>query len=126
MHGKQVPGSVIGHVGAAEVNRTTAYMQDLISRLHLPDKLLVIHQFTTHMVRQRKKLKARAGIDTVLNSDGFGTPREKKARYRDLAPKPGSPFFRGFKLFYVEDTGLMSPSAVRHLKPGPVDLVIYE
>ena len=33
--------------------------------------------------------------------------------------------FDGFKLFYKEDVGLMSPRQVLHLHPSP-DVVVYE
>jgi len=122
----QVPGEVIGHVTAGEVNRVTAYVQRLIGRLGLPEKLLVIHQFTPNMLRSKAKLRDRPGIDLVLNSDGFGTAAAKRSKYRQLAPRATSPFHRGFKLFYKEDTGLMKPGQVLKLRPRPVDLVIYE
>jgi len=122
----QVPGEVIGHVTAGEVNRVTAYMARMIRRLGLPEKMLLIHQFTPDMVRKKGRLRDRPGIDLVLNSDGFGTAAAKRAKYRQLAPRARSPFHRGFKLFYEEDTGLMKPGQVLKLRPRPVDLVIYE
>jgi hypothetical protein len=121
-----VPGERIGSVHAREVNRVTRYLQRLINRRNLPEKLVVIHQFTPKMVREKSKLKDRPGIDLVLNSDGFGTAAQKRAKYRQLAPRFRSPFHRGFKLFYKEDTGLMKPGQVLKLRPRPVDLVIYE
>jgi hypothetical protein len=126
MHGGQRPGEVIGHVKAGEVNRATAYVQRLIDRLELPEKLLVIHQFTPNMIRKKGNLRDRPGIDIVLNSDGFGTAGAKRSKYRQLAPRARSPFYRGFKLFYKEDTGLMKPDQVLRLRPRPVNLVIYE
>jgi hypothetical protein len=126
MHRGEVPGEVIGHTTAGEVNRVTAYMSAMIERLDLPEKLLVIHQFTPDMVRKKAKLRDRPGIDLVLNSDGFGTAAAKRAKYRQLAPPKSSPFFRGFKLFYKEDSGLMMPRQVLKLRPRPVNLVIYE
>jgi hypothetical protein len=117
---------VIGHVKAGEVNRATAYVQRLIDRLELPEKLLVIHQFTPNMIRKKGNLRDRPGIDIVLNSDGFGTAGAKRSKYRQLAPRARSPFSRGFKLFYKEDTGLMKPDQVLRLRPRPVNLVIYE
>jgi hypothetical protein len=124
---KQVPNEVIGHVRAAEVNRVTEYVSRLVEENGLPDKLMVIHQFTPDMIRQRATLAERPGIDLVLNADGFGGAADKRLRYRQLAPEAGSPFFRGFKLFYEEDTGpLMTPRQVLGLKPGPVDFVVYE
>ena len=126
MYGGQVPGEVIGHVKAGEVNRATAYVQGMVDRLGLPEKLLVIHQFTPNMIRKKGRLRDRPGLDIVLNSDGFGTAAAKRSKYRQLAPLATSPFYRGFKLFYKEDSGLMKPGQVLKLRPRPLDLAIYE
>jgi hypothetical protein len=119
----QVPGNVIGHVAAREVNATSAWLDQLVRRRNLPRKLFVIHQFTDDMVDDRA-LKLRSGLDMVLNVDGFGGRAVKIAKYRAFtaaAPR----FHQGFKLFYKEDVGLMSPGAVLRMGPPP-DLVVYE
>lgn len=126
MHGDEIPGQSIGHVGAGEVNQVTGFLSRLVEENNLPDKLVVIHQFTPQMIRERDKLRPAPGLDIVLNSDGFGAAADKREVYRKLAPQPGAPFFRGFKLFHAEDTGLMSSRQVLRLKPGPVDFVVYE
>ena len=60
----------------------------------------------------------------VLNADGFGTAPVKISKYhRFTRQSPG--FASGFKLFYEEDAGLMSPSRVLRLRPPP-DFVVYE
>ena len=80
------------------------------------------------------------------NIDGFGTPPLKMDVYAQLANPPvrrqapaktddtelsatqvsQQPHrFNGFKLFYHEDTGLMTPRDVLSLQPVP-DVVVYE
>jgi hypothetical protein len=119
----QVPGQVIGRVGTREVNATTAWLEQLTARNNLPQKLLIIHQFTDGMVDETA-LKPRAHLGMVLNADGFGTPPQKISKYhRFTRQSPG--FHQGFKLFYHEDTHLMSPRRVLRLKPPP-DVVVYE
>jgi hypothetical protein len=120
-----MPGTVIGSVGAGTVNQVSEYLAGLVREGGLPQKLLVIHQFTPHMVRSKAKLEAHPELDMVLNSDGFGGFADKRAKYRELAPRTAR-FDRGFKLFFQEDAGLMSPRQVLRLRPAPVDLVIYE
>lgn len=120
----QVPGRVIGSVDASEVNAVTAWLSDFVNAGNLPDKLVIVHQFTDGMIRRKKGLKVRPGVDMVLNADGFGNAAAKAETYRRVARDRG-PFHTGFKLFYEEDTGLMSPAQVFALNPRP-EVVIYE
>jgi hypothetical protein len=118
----EVPGQRIGSVDAGEVNAVTRWLSRVIRRDRLPQKLLVIHQFTRNMVRDRPRLKAYPGVAPVLNVDGFGNRPDKEAKYRELGQRR---FANGFKLFYKEDTGLMTPARVRALRPSP-RFVVYE
>jgi hypothetical protein len=124
MRPTQVPGRVIGSVDASEINEVTAWLSDFVNAGNLPDKLVIVHQFTDGMIRRKKALKVRPGIDMVLNADGFGTPAAKTATYGRVVRNRG-PFHTGFKLFFVEDTRLMSPKQVLRLRPQP-EVVIYE
>ncbi|HET6551180.1 MAG TPA: hypothetical protein VFG79_22125 [Solirubrobacter sp.] len=119
----EVPGQVIGHVGAREVNATTAWLQQLVDRYDLPQKLLLIHQFTDDMIPEQE-LKPRDGLAYVLNVDGFGTQTLKIAKYREFVAQAPQ-FHRGFKLFYSEDTDTMKPAQVMRLRPRP-DVIVYE
>ncbi|MEA2303715.1 MAG: hypothetical protein QOH43_995 [Solirubrobacteraceae bacterium] len=120
----QVPGKVIGSVGADEVNRTSAQLARIVADGKLPEKLFVIHQFTEDMVRDAQTVVRRPGLATVFNVDGFGDRANKVGKYRALTgTKRG--FHHGFKLFYSEDTGLMAPRSVMALQPRP-DLIVYE
>jgi hypothetical protein len=119
-----VPGERIGHVGAHMVNRVSRLMNRIGRRNDLPQKVLVIHQFTEDMVRNEDEIEPRKRVAIVLNADGFGTPAAKRSKYGQLAPRHG-PLFPGFKLFYEEDTNLMSPRQVLDLRPKPM-FVIYE
>jgi hypothetical protein len=119
----EVPGQVIGRVDSRELNATTAWLARLVARDRLPQKLVIIHQFTDDMVDQTQ-LKARPGEAIVLNADGFGTRANKVSKYRRFTRQsPG--FEQGFKLFYHEDVGMMTPREVLRLKPPP-DVIVYE
>ena len=120
----QVPGQVIGHVEAREVNAVSAWLSQLTVERKLPQKLFLIHQFTNDMVDDTQ-LHERAGLAMVLNADGFGTRPLKKAKYKAFTSSPRRFFGEGFKLFYREDTNLMTPRQVLRLKPPP-DVVVYE
>jgi hypothetical protein len=119
----EVPGQVIGQVASREVNATSAWLEKLVADNELPEKLFVIHQFTDDMV-DHTRLKQREGLAMVLNVDGFGGQEIKKAKYRNFA-REAKDFHHGFKLFYEEDTDLMSPRQVLRMRPRP-ELVVYE
>ena len=119
----EVPGQVIGQVDAREVNATSAWLAQLVARHELPQKLFIVHQFTDDMVDDTQ-LKRRDELAIVLNADGFGSRPVKVAKYKAFT-RAAKTFHQGFKLFYEEDLGLMSPAAVLRLRPAP-DVVVYE
>ncbi len=120
----KVPGEVIGQVDAEVVNDVAKLMSEQVRELGLPQKLLIIHQFTDDMIRNVDKLKKFPGVALVLNSDGFGTAELKSGTYGRLAPSKQPPY-PGFKLFFTEDTGLMSAQEVLDLQPRP-KVIVYE
>jgi len=120
----QVPAKVIGSASASSINAVAGYLSRLVARRHLPDKLLVVHQFTSSMLPDRDDIVRPNGLEVVLHADGLATPAEKIHVYNQLA-FPAPPFHAGFKLFYQADTGLMTPAQVMALKPQP-EVVTYE
>lgn len=127
----QIPGKVIGSTTAAKVNEVSAYLDQMVAENELPQKLLLVHEFTESMIENRKGLVPRPNLAIVFNVDGFGTPEQKMGKFADLTTEPDRPdfVFTGFKLFYEEDTRggsrLMSPYEVLDLDPQP-DVVVYE
>ena len=122
MDAGEVPGDVIGSVDAAEVNSVSSWLAGVVRENDLPEKLMLVHRFTEAMVERPETLESPPGVELTLNVDGFGTKAQKLDKYRELVPRR---FRAGFKLFYREDTGLMSPREVNALKPMP-DVVVYE
>jgi hypothetical protein len=120
----EIPGEVFGSVDAGVVNAVSARLAAIVRERRLPEKLLVVHQFTPRMVRRKEALRRRAGVELVLDVDGFGTQADKIAKYRELI-RGNEGFAHGIKLFYREDTNLMSPREALALRPQP-QLVIYE
>jgi hypothetical protein len=137
------PGKQIGSTDADTVNQVSDYLARLVRMHNLPQKLVIVHQFTGGMVAGRESVVPRRGLAIVNNIDGFGTQPQKADIYHQLANPPAQPVatngpdgtdltpvvqphrFNGFKLFYHEDTGLMSPAAALALRPAP-DVVVYE
>jgi hypothetical protein len=120
----EVPGQTIGSVSAEEVNQVSSYLSNLVVKHDLPEKLFVIHQFTQSMIANKERVARPPGLAVTMNVDGFGNPANKVSKY-DAFTTEATRFYDGFKLFYEEDTDLMSPAAVLALGPPP-DLVIYE
>jgi hypothetical protein len=120
-----VPGTLIGSTDAATVNRVVRYLHGLVRKYRLPDKMLLVHQFTESMIRNKPQLKPLPGVPLVLNVDGFGGQEVKIAKYRDFTHPRVRHVHNGFKLFYKEDTNTMTPAQVLRQRPRP-DVVIYE
>jgi hypothetical protein len=120
----EVPGKVIGSVTAAEINAVSDYVSAFVADHDLPDKLFVVHQFTTSMIVDKEAVEQRLGLALTMNVDGFGDRSNKESKY-DLFTSEQTRFHNGFKLFYEEDTNLMTPAQVLALRPPP-DLVTYE
>jgi hypothetical protein len=118
-----VPGRRIGSVSAAEVNRVSAWLRDLVARNALPQKLFVLHQFRTDMIDRIGKIQPRRGLVTVQHVDGFGTRGEKMATYR--AVQQADQFTMGMKIFYDEDRRRMGPAFVHAIRPR-VRFVSYQ
>jgi hypothetical protein len=121
----EVPGQSIGSVTADEVNEVAAYVSNLVVKHDLPEKLFVIHQFTDGMIVDKARVQRPRGLAVTMNVDGFGNPANKISKYKGFTSSEAAGFHNGFKLFYEEDTNLMSSKAVLGLRPAP-DLVVYE
>jgi hypothetical protein len=136
-----VPGKEIGSTDAATVNTVSEYLAGIVRSRRLPQKVLIVHQFTEGMVTDRDLVADRPGVAIVHNIDGFGTQVEKSSIYGKLAYRvgagaagtigadgsapPAASRYNGFKLFFHEDTGLMTPQQALALEPPP-DVVVYE
>ncbi|MGH2944441.1 MAG: hypothetical protein ACRDLN_16900 [Solirubrobacteraceae bacterium] len=120
----ELPGQVIGSVTADEVNAVAAYVSRIVTENDLPEKLFVVHQFTSGMIKDKQRVVPHRGLAVTMNVDGFGDRPNKISKYAEFTSEPAR-FNDGFKLFYEEDTNLMSPGAVLDMRPPP-DLVVYE
>jgi hypothetical protein len=119
-----VPGTVIGSVGVDQVNAVARHVAAIVRERKLPEKLFVVHQFTPNMVHGKARMIRPPGLAMTVNVDGFGDQPNKIAKYHQFT-HDGTHNNDGLKLFYTEDTNLMTPRAVLRLAPAP-DLVVYE
>jgi hypothetical protein len=125
-----VPGQAIGSTDAETVNQVAEYLARLVRTHDLPQKLLLVHQFTEAMVTEDEQIVAPPEIALVSNIDGFGTPELKVGVFKQLttpliAPGVDAGKHIGVKLFFKEDERLLSPAAVLALRPQP-EVVVYE
>jgi hypothetical protein len=119
-----VPGTQIGSVQAEDVNAVARHVAAIVRKYNLPQKLFVVHQFTPNMIAGKERVTQPPGLAVTMNVDGFGDRPNKISKYRQFT-HDGTHFHRGYKLFYEEDTNLMTPGSVLALQPRP-DFVVYE
>jgi hypothetical protein len=119
----EVPAQTIGHVGAAEVNAVSRYLARITRNNDLRQKIFMLHQFRTDMIRHIQNVKNRRVLAMVQHVDGFGSQGQKLATYHKVVR--AKQFHQGFKLFYDEDTGLFRPRQVLHIRPR-IQFVSYQ
>jgi alkanesulfonate monooxygenase SsuD/methylene tetrahydromethanopterin reductase-like flavin-dependent oxidoreductase (luciferase family) len=117
-----VPGTQIGTVSAGEVNEVVTWLAGLTRRGDLPQKPLVLHQFTPDMITDRARVLTPPELAVIAHTDGFGTTGTKVRKYAELADPRMHP---GFKVFYRQDVGVMDPAQVLALAPAP-DYISYQ
>jgi hypothetical protein len=117
------PGDKIGAMDAKDINYAIDQLAALVTKYHLPPKVLIVHRFTENMLQNADQIKLDPRVQVVINMDGWGQPWLKFDTYaRCEASKPVQ--FTGFKLFFHNDTRkgdlLLSPEEVLGLRPRPM------
>lgn len=123
---RQRPLGQIGSIGAAEINRTTAWLAELTRNNDLPQKLFVVHQFRLSMIGNEDRLRTdRPEIALLVHMDGQGSAAQKHATWDVVrrARPDGVPL--GWKNFFDEDTPMFTPRATMAKRPRPL-MVSYQ
>ncbi|MGI9252491.1 MAG: hypothetical protein ACR2J8_01995, partial [Thermomicrobiales bacterium] len=120
----QKPGTHIGELTAAQITEAQNILAALVTEKGLPPKILIVHQFLENMILGKQELQPVAGVQVVIESDGFGTPALKQQVYEVLITNDEYEY-SGIKHFYKQDVPVMTPAATLDLDPSP-DLVIYQ
>lgn len=116
----------IGSVTAAEVNATSAWLAELTRSRALPQKMLVLHQFTTSMISERETLDtSHDELAVVIHADGNGGPGAKLATWNKLRENAPTGVTFAWKNFIDEDTPTFTPAETMAIEPTPV-LVSYQ
>ena len=118
------PGLAIGGITGHQVNEVLGYLSALVEQEGLPPKILMVHQFAGRMLHDRDVIERHAGVELSIDMDGIGSPKAKLRGYGLFAITEPSQR-PAFKLFFTQDTPLMTPEEVQALERVP-DLIIYQ
>lgn len=114
----QVPGMDLGHVEGADIQEAVEYVDQIVQKEHLPDKVVLVHQFGNGIVRNKEEIHPTKHVEVPLNYDGFGDAAIKQSAYGKLVRNEPIQY-GGFKLFHKNDKPLMTPKQVLQLDPAP-------
>lgn len=116
----------IGSVTADEINSVSAWLAELTRNRSLPQKMLVLHQFTPSMIVDRERLDtSHDELAITIHADGNGSRGAKIASWDRLRTDPPPGVWWAWKNFYDEDSPTFSPEETYALEPRPV-LVSYQ
>ena len=118
------PGQVhlqqIGSVSAEEINETTEWLAGLTAENNLPQKAVILHQFSMSMIQDRENIKTdHPELEIILHADGHGTPEMKKETWGVLQQGLPEGIHMAWKNFYDEDTPTFTPEQTYNLEPKP-------
>lgn len=120
----EIPGAQLGSLSASDINQAQAALQALAQAERLPPKLLIVHQFADSMLVDAESIDRYAGVDLVIDMDGFGPAAIKRASYQQYASRSYASH-GGIKLFLDHDSDLLTEREVLRLEPTP-SIVIYQ
>jgi len=116
----------IGSVSASEINTVSDWLARLTAEHHLPQKLLVLHQFRLSMIADEQRLDTgHDGIAIVIHMDGQGTPADKFNTWNAVVSSAPPSVFFGWKNFYDKDHPTLSPPQTMVNRPEPV-MISYQ
>jgi hypothetical protein len=122
----QRPLKQIGSVSVAEVNSVINWLAALTARHHLPQKLLVLHQFRLSMIQGEQRLNTRHDdLAIVIHMDGQGTPGDKQQTWDAVTGAAPAGVFFGWKNFFVKDHPMLTPPQTMAHLPQPV-MISYQ
>jgi hypothetical protein len=122
----QQPLQQIGSVSIGEVNSVVRWLAGLTAELHLPQKLLVLHQFRLSMIQNEQDLDTRNDdLAIVVHMDGQGTQGNKQDTWNAVTGAAPRGVFFGWKNFFTKDQPMLSPQGTMTRAPAPV-MISYQ
>ena len=122
----QLPLQQIGSVSITEVNSVVHWLAGLTAELHLPQKVLVLHQFRLSMIQDEQDLDIHNDdLAIVVHMDGQGTQEVKQETWDTITAAAPHGVFFGWKNFLVKDHPMLSPQGTMSKVPVPV-MISYQ
>lgn len=122
----QLPLRQIGSVTSKQVNAVANWLAALAARHHLPQKLLVLHQFQLSMISGEHGLDTRHDdLAIVIHMDGQGTPGNKQQTWEAVTGAAPPHVYFGWKDFFVKDHPMLTPAQTMARSPRPV-MISYQ
>ena len=122
----QLPLQQIGSVSITEVNSVVHWLAGLTAELHLPQKVLVLHQFRLSMIQNEQDLDIHNDdLAIVVHMDGQGTQEVKQETWDTITAAAPHGVFFGWKNFLVKDHPMLSPQGTMSKIPVPV-MISYQ
>jgi hypothetical protein len=122
----QKPLHQIGHVDIGEVNSVISWLASLTARYHLPQKLLVLHQFQLSMISGEQDLDtSHDNLAIVIHMDGQGTPGDKLETWNAVTGTAPRAVYLGWKNFLVKDHPMFTPQQTMANTPQPL-MISYQ
>lgn len=112
----------IGSVEAAEVQEVADWLAALVRDERLPQKVLMLHQFTLGMLPDRDTVVIPPELVGVIHVDGQGSQGAKDATYARLSTGAPGHWEWGWKNFTRIDVPVATPE--RSLARTPVPVVV--
>jgi hypothetical protein len=122
----QLPLRQIGSISIREVNSVVRWLAGLTAELHLPQKLLVLHQFQLSMIQDERGLDTgNADLAIVVHMDGQGTQGMKQDTWSAVTAAAPHGVFFGWKNFLTKDHPMLNPRGTMAKAPAPV-MISYQ
>ncbi len=122
----QLPLQQIGSVSITEVNSVVHWLASLTAQLHLPQKVLVLHQFRLSMIQHEQDLDIHNDdLAIVVHMDGQGTQEVKQETWDTITAAAPHGVFFGWKNFFVKDHPMLNPQGTMSKVPVPV-MISYQ
>jgi len=115
----------IGSVGAEEVQQVADWLAALVRRDRLPQKVLMIHQFTLGMLPDRDDITMPPELVGVVHVDGQGRLVTKDRTYAVISGGSEERWSWGWKNFTRIDVPVATPEQSLDRSPVPV-IVTYQ